>query len=95
MAGSATKQTPGVGALDDRDIRLSAGARRAETTPIGFAFYNIGLQNDQVGARKWRAKVWELDRDVVRIVSKGNVQAIFLCEFGNMINSIEANFYET
>ena len=94
MAGSATKQTPGVGALDDRDIRLSAGARRAETTPIGFAFYNIGLQNEQVGAKRWRQNVWELQSDVVRIVSKSNVHDIFLCEFGNMLHGIEHKLYQ-
>ena len=31
---------------DDGDIRFSAGPRRAETTPIGFAFYNVGIQNE-------------------------------------------------
>ena len=33
QAGLTKQQTPGVGALDDGNIRLSAGARRAETTP--------------------------------------------------------------
>ncbi len=36
-----TKQTPGVGALDDGDIRLSAGARRVETTPIAAAMAKV------------------------------------------------------
>ncbi|MCP3880751.1 MAG: hypothetical protein GY701_20510, partial [Sulfitobacter sp.] len=87
-------QTPGVGALDDGEIRLSAGARRAETTPIGFAFYNIGIQNDEVGKKNWPVKVNELERDVKRIISRGNVQAIFLCEFGNMLVGIQAPLYE-
>jgi len=80
--------------LDDKDIRLSADARRAESTPIGFAFYNVGIQNGEVGKHNWRRKVGELERDILAIVSRGNVQAILLCEFGNMLVSIQVPLHE-
>ena len=94
MAGSATQQTAGVGAHDVRDIRLSAGARRAATTPIGFAFYNIGLNNNEVVGSNWTGKKWTLTSDVRSIIEgQKNVHAIFLCEVGNMLDSIEDQFY--
>ena len=63
--------------LDDEDIRLSADARRAESTPIGFAFYNVGIQNNEVGSQNWKQKVGELASDILDILSKDNVDAVF------------------
>ena len=83
-------QTPGVRARDDGYIWLSAGQRRAETTSIDFAFYNVGIQHNEVGKTNWPGKVARLEQDVRSIVSKGNVQAIFLCDFGNMLVGIHA-----
>ena len=60
-----------------------------EPTPIGYAFYNVGVQNDEVCAKTWPARVDELEQDVRSIVSNGNVEAIFLCGFGNMLVGIE------
>ena len=41
-----------------------------------------------VSKSKWRSKVLRLENDITSMVEQGVVQAIFLCEFGQMRNVI-------
>ena len=57
---------------------------------VSMCFYNVGIQNNEVAGRSWPAKVEKLKRDIRRIFSvSGGVQALFICEFGNMLSCID------
>ena len=57
-------QTPGVRARDDGYIWLSAGQRRAETTSIDFAFYNVNITQNEVCNINCPGKVANSQQDV-------------------------------
>ena len=62
-------------------------------TYVGFGFYNIGIQNTEVAGQNWEMKVNLLKDDIHRILSADLVDCVFLSEFGNMFDSINAVFH--
>jgi hypothetical protein len=57
---------------------------------VSFAFYNIGIQNNEVGSKNWNAKIKNLKDDLARALgSEHAVQGLLITEFGNMFDSID------
>ena len=60
---------------------------------IGFAFYNVGIQNTETNNTvNWKKKVATLKNDIQSILKDDLVDCVFLCEIGSMQNSIENVF---
>jgi hypothetical protein len=69
----------------------SVGAHGAGKLPVGFAFYNVGIQNDEVLGYRWARKVGMLEDNIRRILAEPDVSCLFLCEFGHMQLPINCN----
>ena len=67
--------------------------RVAHESPfLCVAFYNVGINNSEVPARRWADKCEMLKRDIQKLFRRDRgVQAVFISEFGNMFKNIDKN----
>ena len=65
--------------------------RVAHESPfLCVAFYNVGINNSEVPARRWADKCEMLKRDIQKLFRRDRgVQAVFISEFGNMFIRID------
>ena len=60
-------------------------------TTIALMSYNIGIQNNEVGANYWENKYERLQDDVKSAFNhETGIQVLLLSEFGNMFISIDS-----
>ena len=86
--GGAPPPTVSAAADHAGDTPLSVGAHHAEGPAVLFAFYNVGIQNNEARGLWARShKIQKLERDLLRILDGPDgqeVDAVFFCEFGQM-----------
>ena len=77
---------------------MSHSAENLGDECVCIAFYNVGIQNKELEKKKWSredGKRTRLRRDIKAAFRPvDGVQALFLCEFGNMKNTIERAWAE-
>ena len=69
---------------------VGVGLHHAAKIPVGFTFYNVGINNTEPGSRNWEQKVQKLEKDILdifenqQVIANQHVDGIFFSEFGWM-----------
>ena len=83
-------QRPGV----SNSSALQPADEETESFPVGFAFYNVGVQNKDVHGKKWNEIIRRLAGDLKKIFNDRHhdIHVLLLTEWGNMLISIDREF---
>ena len=96
MNDGAAPPVARIRAMND-DARSPVSRIPGETGALaGFAFYNVGRQNAEVYAKKWKQTLERLTDDVGKCFCQEDTPIHVLCisEFGSMMKSIDEKLME-